>query len=345
MAGYSTTQDCLNAALHWAGELETTHSTQSEFRQKGLDYINRAYLAIMSGASEFDLDLNEPFTWARNKTPGIVTFQPNVANIVSINLGATTGTFGTIPVDALGAQTSMAGRYLKVPGFADMVLILTHIAASTTFTIDEPWTGNGTQSNTVGAACNMYLLNYNLIPGIIRLIAPMRIYKYQGNMSGMGAQSGGELLGSDLPAMLREYPLYAISTYVPNRFAIQSTSASTKTDGTDDSVINIRINSDCPYLSRAEYDYIPFPTTLTDSTSSIPVVPLNHRVVLAYAAAYFILLDKYDDRSQEFLKQTQGGLRALKRADEAQRTEINPFRGRLIPRKDLVKRSRFLAGY
>ena len=339
MAVFTSAQDCLNAALTWAGELPNvatlpTDSPSSEFRTVGMDYLNRAYLAIVSGSNEFDVDLNESWLWARPSNPGVITLQPQITTGVTITQQSTTGTFGSIPTDPVGNNISVVGCYVKVDGQADYMIVTAHTAGTTSFTIDEPWTG----TTTNGTSSIIYFLDYPTVSNIIRLIAPMRIYRYQGNPSIVGAQSGGELLGSDYAAMLREYPLHAIATYIPNRFAVKNFDTTTNT-------YTIRMNAQTPGQARVEYDYIPYPTLLTDSSSSIPIVPLTHRVCLAYCTAYFILMDKFDERAQQYLQLLQASLKSMKRADETQRQAINPFRARLVPRRDLTKRYRFWAGF
>lgn len=339
MAAFTTAQDILNSALAWAGELTTiptltTDPPASEYRSVALDYLNRAYLAIVSGSNEFDVDLNESFLWARPANPGIITLQPLINNATTITTESTTGTWNVAPTDTLGNPISAVGKYLKVDGQPDYFIVTAHTSGTTSFTIDEQWTGDNVTLNTSW----LYTLDYPTLPNIIRLIAPMRIYRYQGNPSIVGAQSGGELLGSDFAAMLRDYPLHAIATYIPNRFAVKSFDTSTNT-------FTIRFNSQAPFLSRVEYDYIPYPVLLTDSAASIPIIPLTHRSILAYATAYFILMDKFDDRAPQYLALLQSGLRSMKRVDETQRQAINPFRARMVPRRDLIKRYRFWAGF
>ena len=343
MATFTSAQDCINAALTYAGELTTipvlpTDAPSSEYRTVALDYLNRAYLAVCSGSSEFDLDLNESWLWARPANPGILTLFPVISTYVTISEETTSGTFGSIPLDPVGNQISVVGRYLKIDGHSDFMIITSHVAGSLNFTIDEQWTGTTTNASS---SAWLYCIDYNTLP-CLRLIAPMRIYKYQGNPSIVGAQAGGELLGSDFAAMLRDYPLHSIATYVPNRFAVKNATLDPTTNGY---VFTIRMNSQAGYLTRVEYDYIPMPTLLTDSLTSIPIIPFTHRVVLAYITAYFILNDKFDDRADKYMALAKASLMSMKRADETQRQAINPFRGRFIPRRDLTKRYRFWAGY
>lgn len=331
-----TSQDCIDTGLTFAGELanHTGDAQASEFRASALDYLNRAYLAILSASNEFDLDLGEPFTWAKAQNSGVLTFLPSIAISCTVTTGSTSVTLAAIPTDDLGNQVSLAGRYLKMGGSADMYIVSAHTSGTTSLTLDQGYT----DTSATGLATTAYCLDYNTVSGVLRLIAPMRIYKYQGNPSVMGSQSGGEIMGSDLAAMLRDYPLYALATYVPTRFATKYLDTTTNT-------FTLRINSSVATRTRAEYDYIPQPTTLTDAASSVPIIPSQHRIVLAYAVAYFLCLDKYDDRAGEYLSKLQAGLRSMKKADEDTRQNVNPFRARLIPRRDLTKRYRFWSGY
>jgi hypothetical protein len=321
----TSAQDIINQALRFSGELTdvTPSDYQSEYRQSALDYLNRFYLAILSGGNEFDVEMAEPFSWAISPQPGVFKVEPAINVNVTIAHNATSGTFGAIPQDAFGNNVSLAGRHLRVDNLSDVYRIVTHTSGSTAFTIDFAYI----QPDQNGTGATAYKLDYTLTQsaGILRLTTPMRLFQIQSKIY------DGEIVGSNMAAMRREFPIAFLQTRYPDRFSIKSQ------DSTAKSMV-ISINTNPLDNARVEYDFIPFPTPLTDSSSSFPVVPLQHLMVLAYGVAYYILQNKKDDRAQTYFQLASTGLISMVKAEKKQRVDTNRERGRLVPRQDLLKR-------
>lgn len=316
-------QDILNVAMRFAGEITDAPPAQtaSEYRSVALVYLNRIYLAILSGGNEFNVEMAEPFSWALSQTPGTLVIQPAVQTTASINQGATVGSFATAPMDQWGNTISVQGCYFRVDNWADTYLITSHIAGQTAFTIDLGYLEPSQAS--VPAWC--YFLTYTLAQNMLRLTAPMRIFQVTVQ------QRDCEIKGSDISAMRREFPISFLQTRYPDRFAIVGQNTVTNE-------FTVQINTNPPDTARVEYDYVPFPANLTDSTSSIPIVPNQHRMVMAYAVAYYICNDKNDNRAQGFFAQTQQGLISMVKAAKKQRADTNWDRARVTPRQDLQRR-------
>lgn len=314
-----TAQDIVSQALRFAGEITDPlpEVTASEYRPKALEYVNRMYLAVLSGGNEFDVEMAEPFPWAISPNPGVFALSPGIDVIVTLGQGTTAGTLASIPVDENGNQISIAGSYLQVEQYSDMYKVLTHVKGTTTFTIDF----NYIQPSQTAVSASVYFLDYVIGPNILRLIASMRMYNIQAR------QYNGEIMGSDMSAMRREYPITFLQTRYPDRFAIKGQDALNN--------FTIQINTDPLDYARVEYDFVPYPVLLTDDSSNAPSVPLQHRMALAYGAAHYILTDKNDTRADKYYKLTQDALSSMVKAAFKQRVDTNRERGRLIPREDL----------
>jgi hypothetical protein len=126
----------------------------------------------------------------------------------------------------------------------------------------------------------------------------------------------------------RTYPVGFLMQGTPEKFAQIYKTSDTMTP-------RIRINRIPDQILRAEYNFIPVPSDLTDSTSSIPVIPPDHRITLGYYAAYFLCLDKMDSRGAEYRELTKAGMMAMKRANQVEKMQGGQFYGRMIPRGDL----------
>jgi hypothetical protein len=322
----SSASDIISTSLRFAGEITDlpTSDNVSEYRTAALGYLNSVYLAILSAGNEFDIEMGEPFAWAISAQPGIFQLLPSIDANVTIAHGATSGTFSAIPQDQYGNNISLAGRYLRVNNLADVYRIVTHTSGTTAFTIDFAYI----QASQTGILATAYALDYQLNTGILRLVSPMRIYQLQSNIY------TAEIVGSNMAAMRREFPIPYLQSRYPDRFCIKSQ------DSTNDYMV-IQINTNPLDNARVEYDFVPFPTLLTDSTASIPVVPRKHLMTMAYLTAQYICVDKNDQRAANYLALGQAGLRAIVAEEKKIRADLNRERGRIIPRMDLLRRRSF----
>lgn len=318
-----TASDLISQGLQFAGELTDAAGTDnvSEYRTKALNYLNRIYQAILSGGNEFDVEMAEPFSWALAPQPGIFQVKPAINVTATIAQGATSGSFATAPQNSYSQNVSVAGSYIRFNNFSDVYRVVTHTSGSTTFTIDFAYI----QSSQTSTLATCYFLDYALSTGVLRLVSPMRLYQIQSKVY------DGEIVGSNMSAMRREFPIAFLQTRYPDRFSIKYQDTSTNT-------ITVQINTNPLDFARVEYDYVPFPTALVDDGASTPAIPAQHRIVLCYAVAYYLCVDKNDNRAQNYLAQTQAGLISIVKAEKKQRVDTNRERGRLIARQDLLKR-------
>jgi hypothetical protein len=71
----------------------------------------------------------------------------------------------------------------------------------------------------------------------------------------------------------------------------------------------------------------------THYVSNIPLMPLEHRVILAYAASYYLMVDKEDSKSAEMKQLAMAGFQSLVAAFKRERIQIGRYHmGRLVPR-------------
>lgn len=309
-------QEIIDTALHFSGESQDhTGPTVSEYRSKALLYLNRLQLGILAGSNEFEIEIGEPFRWAVESQPKKFTLLPSLSFTASVTNGSTAVTLSAAP------SMNLQGRLIKFQSYADYYYVSSHTGVSTSLTLDVAFIG--TTSSAIG--CTAYALEYNLGTDILRICGPLRINStsyYDGS---------SEILGSDMSPMLREYQMQYLRTRFPDRFAIKSVDS-------DTNAMTIRVNTDPIAQAIVEFDYIKYPTALTDSSSSYPRCPGTHRMMLAYGIAYYICVDKNDSRAQNYYVQVQAGLKSLVAAEKNQRNSASWLRGALIARPDQFKR-------
>lgn len=324
MSLFKSSRDIVNKALEWAGELPDVgpNPPPSEYREKAFGYLNDVYLQILSGSNEFSMDDGQPWPWAMPELPGQLILQPPANVVASMTNSSTAGFFSSAPT------ISLAGRWLKLEGWPDGYWIVSHNANETAFVVDGPWTGV-----TASSSGKAHALRYTLSQNILRLVAPMRAYRDQGNVV-YDIQDGGEITMVGIASMMRSYPLYAIQSCVPQRFAIRSEESGT-------GVITVQFSSSVPHESRVEYEYIGYPEELLDSNQSVPIVPAKHRSTLAYGVAYYIAKEKDDDKRQELYTEWTKSLKSMAKEYHMERTNSNPRKALVIPRLDQVSNRRF----
>ena len=317
MSNFTTSEDIIKGALSNAGELS---DGTSPYQNKAVEYLNRIYLSVLSGGNEFEVDLSSPWSWAKSKYPGLfLTELPYETGSISLTNGSTSGTFSSAP------SSSLTDWYIQIDGRPDMYRITAHTAAMTAFTLDLAYGGDTGSGLSFKAFKVDYLLNPT--EKILRMIGPMNIYRSQ-----VDGEENRKIYEVEFNKFGEEYPIALIKDRVPEKY--------TQLFRTDDGQVTIRLSS---YYSqekvRIEYNFIPYPTALTYSSSSNPIVPRQHRITLMNAVTFWLMMDKNDDRAQTYFTLTKNGLMALvgEAKKEKQNTGIN--RGQLIPRLDLLRRS------
>lgn len=134
MAQFRTTADLVDSILRRAGEL--TDGTSS-FESQALDYLNQVHHSIINGGNEFDVDVDEAWTWAKAKHPIILELQPALeTGTVSLTQGSESGSFSSAPA------ASQQGNFLKIDNRDEYFKIAQHTAGATAFELDAAYTGD-----------------------------------------------------------------------------------------------------------------------------------------------------------------------------------------------------------
>lgn len=291
MSNIRFTSDVLDYILFRAGE--PTDGT-SDFEAQALIEINRAYRAIWMGGGELTPDVNEPWLWLKKDPPGTLTLQPVVdAGTVDVTNNSASITFGTPPA------ASMAGRFFRTDDKSDVFRVLSHTGGAGAATLDSVYTGE----TNAAATFRVMKMEYDLAADILRPIAPMRVHGYNNH----------RVEGVDLTSLDRDYPLRDAVGGIPDKFALVTET-------------KVRFNAyggdEATDLFRVEYDYLVKPADLTNSGSEEPLVPLEHRQVLADAALFFVFQSKSDTRAEGSAKQAALGVRAMQRDNQARFAQI-----------------------
>jgi hypothetical protein len=309
MANFRTTADILDAVLRRCGE---TTDGNSDYESSALEYINRVYRSVLAGGNEFDIDIGEPWIWAQSSTPQVLQLKaPYETGTITLTNASTSGTFSSAP------SISLAGWFIKPESGKDIYQISAHTASTTSFTLDQAYIEENVTDNF-----KAFKTDYALTTAVTRLVAPMVVYRDANSV--MGDVERGQIYEIDLNTMLRKYPRMLIRASVPDKYCIIS-------QGTTD-LISVRFNSypleDC----RVEIPYIAVASDLTDSGASVPLIPFGFREILIHGAAYFLMLDKSDDKAQTELALTQAKLKALVSHNRKSLSLAGGNFGKVIPR-------------
>ncbi len=312
MANLTTSTDIINSALRRAGEVT---DGSSEFEATATELLNEIHLDALAASNKFDFNYGDTYPWAKEKNPGVLTLEPKlITGTVSVANGSTSASFSSAPA------ATKADWVLKVTGDDTFYRVDTHTAAATAFTLDANYLG----TTDTEAGYELFKVWYDLESSILRLVSPMLVYVGQAFES----NGSGEVAELDFTAFKREWSFRRILTGVPTRFTRIA-------DNTNTQVITVRFNKVPNNQIRLEYDRIKFPTDLTDSASDIPKLPREYRQALVYGIAYLILLEKNDNRAQNFFQLAQASFKASSIGRKKELGQTSRNFGRVFGRPDM----------
>lgn len=308
MANLRTSLDVLKDALFRAGE---NASPSSDYWTQALVYINRAYQSICSGGTELDPEVDESWWWLRKATPGVLILQPSINNITaSIVSGGDTITYSAIPTDRLGNNVSLLGYMFSVSGDnGDVYRIISHTSGSTVATIDSQYTGIGGS----GLAQRTIKFQYDLATDVKSIVGRMRCYQ-------MGRF---EIDYADIPAMRTNYPLATLPCGVPRLFSMVQEQTCEFSHYLGDNSTDV---------CRVEYDYLVVPDDLTADDNSVPLIPFQYVQILSDYVSFFILEDKDDSKSSDFLASAKSKLQAMAKESRRRAARTSNKVGKIQPR-------------
>lgn len=159
--------------------------------------------------------------------------------------------------------------------------------------------------------------------GIQRLHMAMNMYR-SAAPAYLAPEDSGKIYGIDLTSMLKKFPLTQIFKFMPEKFA--------EVHRRDNGVVRVRFNSYPLEQTRIEVPYIPIPEILADNTASIPKIQESYRKFLVYYAAYFIQIDKSDDRAPNTFQLAVAELQSMVNDYRSNTERTNNTFAKLIPR-------------
>ena len=152
MAQFRTTQDLVDNVLRNAGEVQDGTST---FEALALEYLNKVHHKIINGSNEFDVEIDEPWEWAKSREPMVVELVPKYdTDTISLTNGADAGVFSTAP------SFSVEGWHLRVNARDEVFKVIEHQAGGTAFQLDANYTDS--TGGTLGF--KMFKIDYDLVP-------------------------------------------------------------------------------------------------------------------------------------------------------------------------------------
>lgn len=230
------------SVLFRAGEL--TDGT-SPYDSKALEYINQIYRSVLAGGNEFEVELGQPWVWARAVQPGTVVLKPKYSTgTVTVTNGQFGASLSTAPSE------SMVGQWFKVVGRPEVFRITAHSAGGAGLTLDTRYTDDSGS----GLPFEIYRIEYDLPGAIERLIGPMMVDRQQM----LQAPSDGLITAVDTLNMAEAYPIKYIPEEVPQQFAqIQRTSSGG---------IRVKFNASVGSETRVSFEYIPKYNSLVTAT-------------------------------------------------------------------------------
>ncbi len=314
MADYSSTDEILDGILRKLGE--PTDGT-SDQEADALTELSSFYIQLVGGGKLLDIEIGILWDWAKEKDPSTLELLPMVdTGTVALTKGSTSGTFSVAPA------ASTTDYWLKLENREEWFRIAAHTAAMTSLTLDANYTGD------TGAALNFKAIktDYDLSTGVIRIGSPIKVYR--------GAAR--DIKGLDPSRFRRDYPRDSLYLGTPTHFTQVK-----EVDG----LITVRFNAYVDTETRAEYESVKVPTVLTDSSGSIPIIPLEYRKLLMHGPVYSMMVDRGDSRADFHFSEAQKILQSMFAAQMKEVQQTNPGYGRLNTREgDVVPRRETLVG-
>jgi len=295
---YANTHELKNDVLFRGSE----GTTGSAYDAKAVDYLNRVYRTLCSGASEFLPEYIEDWWWLRSDAK--LTLIPVItAGTIALVKDSANVTFSVAP------NPSVVGYKLRIPTWPEVFQILTHTGGLGTAVLDSPYTGPTATASTY----KLMKVTYALSSSVASIISPMVGYRGNRKIIGLSPERMDEL-----------FPLPELDTGVPTGFALENDQSVRFSHGgqTDGSSM------------RVEYRFRPTVVDLFDDVLSIPLVPLQWRHLLADMALTYLLLDKNDDRSNAVALAARTGLAAMLKENRRRIPKMGGYAGHIFPRGD-----------
>lgn len=309
--GLSNSAELLAMALQFAGE---DGGGNSPLQSDALDLMNQAYLNILKGPSEYDLDYGECFPWAKEETPlSLILLPPYEAGTVAMVEDSAGGSFSVAP------SVSMVDRVLKCENSDDYYIITAHTAGMTPFTVNAAFTGSdGSYS------FKAMKLIYDLGSSVLRISEPIRHYRRP------SLTTDEQMISRiDLNIFKTHYPWASIQQGIPSRFAVWKQS---------DTVFKVIFNRYVDEKVKLDVDWIAYPTALLDDAGSTPIIRVEDRMALVYmTAAYLYNMKKGDENSHaKYISLAKRYIDSMVGKKIIEEEKGSSYFGQLTPRMDQI---------
>lgn len=277
----------------------------SEWDGKVIDYLNRVYAALCSGASEFLPETVEDWWWMRDS--GTFILDPVIdTGTVSVTNGSATVTFSVAP-------GNIADYRLRVKGDAEVYIIDSIVG--TTATLDGIYVGD---TNAAVEFEAMHVV-VNLSASVQAVIGPI-----------ISSYGNPQIFGTTPERMDFLFPTVRLQGGGPVAFCLESEtrlrfSHGGRTDGK-------RI--------RMEFRYRPIVAALENTSISVPLVPAQYRHLLADMALVYMFSDKNDDRLASVGQSARAGLMAMVKENKRRLTKVDQHSGAIFARQGGAPNSR-----
>lgn len=301
MAVLADSQALINDALFRAGEIPGA----SEWDAKAVDYLNREYRSLCSGASEFLPEYIHDWWWMR--ASGVFTILP-IYNVDTIS----------VVQDSLSAILSVApaislqGYRLKIDTEPDIYVVANHTPLTFAITLDSPYTG----PSNAAAAYSAMKTSYTLATNVDSLMSPMNTFR------------GGQIMGLTPERMDTLFPQNSVSAGMPQVFCLEN----------ENTIRFDRAGRNDGQGMRVEYRYRPAVIDLINSPTDFPLVPLQFRHVLADMTLVYLYLDKNDDRATAVGASARSTLGAMAKENTRRLTKMDMNVGHILPRQSNLRR-------
>ncbi len=278
----------------------------SQFNDIVVEYLNRAYTSLASGANEYTPEYVDDWWWL--KSNNAITLDKPVNATATLTNGSTSGTF------AASIATSMAGRRLVTSEHDDLITILTHTAGTNSFTTAIAWGGKtGTHPVT------LYKVSYTLAAPIHGFLGPLIPTRGDDPIDVMERED-----------FLRVYPLHTLGQGIPQAAMLLDEQTIWFSHGGVADVDNLRVT----YAFKPQII-----GGLTDDPSSEPTfLPKQWRHILCDMALPFLLQDKNDDRLTAAAAAARSSVAAMVKENRRRQKLQSERHGHIWPRLGQVSR-------
>lgn len=151
MAQFRTSADILDEILQKSGE---PTNGNSPFETLARTYANKVHHAIIGGGNIFNLDVDEPWVWARSKSPIVLELEPAyVTGTITCTNGDVNFTFSSAP------SASLEGWHIQANGKKTVYKITKHTAADTAGQLDSSFIDDTAVYNF-----RAFKLDYEILP-------------------------------------------------------------------------------------------------------------------------------------------------------------------------------------